>query len=188
MIIARDVVIEAGARTLLSDASVSVQTGDKIGLVGPNGAGKTTFMRSLAGETEPASGHIARSGRIGYLSQEAALDRARRRRDHGARAHSDGAVDRRSRAPHGTDPQGDGGHATGEERDRLIKRFARLEDEFTAAGGYVAKAEAKRFAFSLGIEQRGAGSARRHDVRRGQRRRVELAQDPLRRDRRAAAR
>jgi ATPase subunit of ABC transporter with duplicated ATPase domains len=64
--------------------------------------------------------------------------------------------------------------ADGDERDRLIKRFSRLEDEFTAAGGYVAKAEAKRFAFSLGIgsdelEQLAA------TMSGGQRRRVELA-------------
>ena len=39
MLIARDLAIEAGIRTLLQDASFSVQSGDKIGLVGRNGAG-----------------------------------------------------------------------------------------------------------------------------------------------------
>src|SRR5690606_14773360 len=70
MLIARDLVIEAGIRTLIRDASFSVQAGDKIGLVGRNGAGKTTLMRTLHGELEPAGGVILRSGRIGYFSQE----------------------------------------------------------------------------------------------------------------------
>jgi ATPase subunit of ABC transporter with duplicated ATPase domains len=64
--------------------------------------------------------------------------------------------------------------ASPEERDKLIHRFARLDDEFSARGGYVAKAEAKRFASGLGIgddelEQTLA------TMSGGQRRRVELA-------------
>jgi ATPase subunit of ABC transporter with duplicated ATPase domains len=173
LIIARDVVVEAGARTLLSDASVSVQTGDKIGLVGPNGAGKTTFMRSLAGETEPAEGHIARSGRIGYLSQEAALielaDGEITAFERILTARAIGDLERRMERTRREMEDSDG-----DERDHLIKRFSRLDDEFTAAGGYIAKAEAKRFAHSLGIasdelEQLVA------TMSGGQRRRVELA-------------
>ena len=73
VILARDLTIEAGIRTLLHGASLNLQSGDKVGLVGRNGAGKTTLMRTLAGELNPAEGHLARSGRLGYLSQESAL-------------------------------------------------------------------------------------------------------------------
>ena len=73
MIIARDIAIEAGVRRLISHASFTVNSGDKIGLVGPNGAGKTTLLRTLAGELEPEEGSIVRAKVIGYLSQEAAL-------------------------------------------------------------------------------------------------------------------
>ena len=73
MIIARDLVVEAGIRTLVSGASFALHPGDKVGLVGQNGAGKTTLLRTLAGLREPTAGTVARSGRIGYLSQEAAL-------------------------------------------------------------------------------------------------------------------
>lgn len=173
MIIARDVHVEAGARTLLSDASVSVQAGDKIGLVGPNGAGKTTFMRSLAGETEPADGHIARSGNVGYLSQEAALvelaDAEITAFERILTARAIGDLERRMERTRREMERADG-----EKRDLLIKRFSRLEDEFTAAGGYVAKAEAKRFAFSLGIESDELDQLVA-TMSGGQRRRVELA-------------
>ncbi|HSM43840.1 MAG TPA: ATP-binding cassette domain-containing protein, partial [Acidimicrobiia bacterium] len=54
MLIARDLRIDAGIRTLIRDVSFSVQSGDRIGLVGRNGAGKTTLMRTLMGELQPA--------------------------------------------------------------------------------------------------------------------------------------
>ncbi|MDP1633026.1 MAG: ABC-F family ATP-binding cassette domain-containing protein [Caulobacter sp.] len=42
---------------------------ERTGLVGRNGVGKTTLLRLLTGEQDPASGTIARSGRIGVLRQ-----------------------------------------------------------------------------------------------------------------------
>lgn len=173
MIIARDVAVEVGPRILVSGASFSVHAGDKIGLVGPNGAGKTTLLRILAGEREPDGGTIRRSGVIGYLSQEAALrgladnevtalERVLTARDIG---NLERRIERVRRQMEDT---------VGSERDRLIRQFGRLEDEFTASGGYVAKAEAKRFAAAVGI----AGDDLEQLVvtmSGGQRRRVELA-------------
>jgi ATPase subunit of ABC transporter with duplicated ATPase domains len=173
VIIARDVAIEAGARRLVSDASFSIHAGDRIGLVGANGAGKTTLLRTLAGQREPAAGSVLRSGIIGYLSQEAALeepaDREMTALERVLTAREIGTLERRmEQTRHAMET------ATGAERDRLIRRFSRLDDEFTARGGYVAIAEAKRFASSLGI---GAGELEQETgtMSGGQRRRVELA-------------
>ncbi|HEX9856478.1 MAG TPA: ABC-F family ATP-binding cassette domain-containing protein [Acidimicrobiia bacterium] len=173
MIIARDVTIEAGVRTLISGASFSLHDGDRVGLVGPNGAGKTTLMRTLAGERDPAAGTIARSGRIGYLSQEAALqqllDAEVTALERILTARSIGDLERRIEKT-----RREMEAAAGVERDRLIARFSRLEDEFTAAGGYVAKAEAKRFAHSLGIASDELDQLAA-TMSGGQRRRIELA-------------
>src|ERR1700754_1715046 len=49
-------------RVLLSDASFRVGEGSVAALVGPNGAGKTTLLRLVAGDLEPQSGSVARSG------------------------------------------------------------------------------------------------------------------------------
>ncbi|RPI21201.1 MAG: ABC transporter ATP-binding protein, partial [Actinobacteria bacterium] len=172
MLLVREISIEAGARTLITGATFSVQAGDKVGLVGPNGAGKTTLLRSLSGAVGPAGGTIQRSGRIGYLSQEAAVaklpDEETTALERILSARDIGDLERRIEATRKTMER-----AEGVERDRVIARFSRLEDEFTARGGYVAKAEAKRFAHSLGIssselEQRVA------TMSGGQRRRVEL--------------
>ena len=70
VITATDLELRAGSRILLSDATLRVQPGDRIGLVGRNGAGKTTSMRVLAGEGEPYGGTVAANGPVGYLPQD----------------------------------------------------------------------------------------------------------------------
>ncbi len=173
MLLVRDLAIDAGARRLLSDVSFSVQGGDKIGFVGPNGAGKTTLLKSLADLTEPAEGSIVRSGSVGYLSQEAALedleDQGVTALERVLMARDIGTIERKMEV---TRSRMEGVGSV--ERDRLIHRFSRLEDEFTARGGYVAKAEAKRFASAVGI---GADELEQPvpTMSGGQRRRVELA-------------
>lgn len=54
---------------ILDNVSVSVNQGEKIGLVGVNGTGKTTFMKLLDGKVKPTSGKIQRSGNSFYVPQ-----------------------------------------------------------------------------------------------------------------------
>jgi ATP-binding cassette subfamily F protein uup len=58
-------------RTLLRDASLFVEKGDRIGILGRNGAGKSTLLRMLAGLEPPDAGKITRGSgaRISYLPQ-----------------------------------------------------------------------------------------------------------------------
>ena len=62
-------------RVLFENASVTLSTGDRVGLVGLNGCGKTTLLRILSGEIEPESGTVrrGRGARIGILDQDPAL-------------------------------------------------------------------------------------------------------------------
>lgn len=48
----------------LDDLNLSLQEGDRVGLIGRNGAGKSTLLRVLAGIYPPTSGQIYTSGRI----------------------------------------------------------------------------------------------------------------------------
>jgi ATPase subunit of ABC transporter with duplicated ATPase domains len=173
VIVVKDLVVQAGIRTLVSGASFALHPGDKVGLVGRNGAGKTTLLRTLAGMGSPAEGTIARSGRIGYLSQEAALPAVDHQGatalDRVLAAREIGSVQRRMEDTRRMMEQ-----AADDHRDRLIRRYARLEAEFEAGGGYRAEAEARRMAASVGIandEMARPVSA----MSGGQRRRVELA-------------
>jgi len=58
-------------KTLLSDVSLSIDKGDKIGVIGANGAGKSTLLRLLAQVEEPDEGTVTKySGvRLQYLHQ-----------------------------------------------------------------------------------------------------------------------
>lgn len=61
-------------RTLFQEASLQVNSGEKIGLVGPNGAGKSTLISLIMGETSPDEGSVNfdRRATIGFLPQETA--------------------------------------------------------------------------------------------------------------------
>ncbi len=49
-----------GMRQLLNDASLDVDSGDKIGIMGINGTGKSTLLRLLARTEEPDEGTVQR--------------------------------------------------------------------------------------------------------------------------------
>jgi len=54
------VTVVHGVRAVLSDVSLGVQTGDRIGVLGLNGSGKTTLLAVLAGLAAPDSGRVSR--------------------------------------------------------------------------------------------------------------------------------
>jgi lipopolysaccharide transport system ATP-binding protein len=51
----------------LTDISLDIVSGDRIGIIGHNGAGKSTLLRLLSGIYEPTSGSITRSGTVASL-------------------------------------------------------------------------------------------------------------------------
>jgi ATPase subunit of ABC transporter with duplicated ATPase domains len=55
-------------RSLFSDLDLSFGP-ERTGLVGRNGVGKTTLFRLIAGETTPASGNVAATGKLAVLAQ-----------------------------------------------------------------------------------------------------------------------
>lgn len=64
--------IAAGSRNVtvvnaLSQINLSLQAGDRVGLVGHNGAGKTSLLRVLAGVYEPTEGSMRVEGSITSL-------------------------------------------------------------------------------------------------------------------------
>ncbi|XXG99023.1 hypothetical protein Hte_005357 [Hypoxylon texense] len=58
---------------VLQDINLSINMGDRIGVVGLNGSGKSTLIKLLAEETRPTSGTSAKHPRLklGYYSQHA---------------------------------------------------------------------------------------------------------------------
>lgn len=59
---ARNVTKRFGSFVALSDISVDVSEGERIGIIGPNGSGKTTLINCIAGRFRPEAGSIAFGG------------------------------------------------------------------------------------------------------------------------------
>ncbi len=167
MITATGLELRAGARILLSDTTLRVQPGDRIGLVGRNGAGKTTSLKVLAGEAEPYTGTIARTSEVGYLPQDPRtgdLNVTARDRVLSARG-LDTILAEMQKLQIQLEESAD---------DKLVRRYGRLEDQFASLGGYAAEAEAARICANLGLPDRVLAQTI-GTLSGGQRRRIELA-------------
>ncbi len=123
-----------GDRLILDRVSLSLDRGERIGLVGRNGAGKSTLLRMLEGVFRPTDGTVslASGARAGYLAQDPDIDR-----EHTVREVADGAF------AHLRDLHGqletiyhDVGDAEGESLDKLLRRQGEIEKRIEAAGGY----------------------------------------------------
>ncbi|MDR3050561.1 MAG: ABC-F family ATP-binding cassette domain-containing protein [Oscillospiraceae bacterium] len=65
-----------GANEVLRDIYLTLQQGQRMGLVGVNGSGKSTLFKLLVGLETPDAGHIhiARGLKVGYLPQQNAVE------------------------------------------------------------------------------------------------------------------
>jgi len=65
-----------GTHEVLRDVSLTLQDGEKMGLVGVNGSGKSTMMKIIAGEETADEGtlSIQKGLRLGYLAQQGELN------------------------------------------------------------------------------------------------------------------
>ena len=168
MISTQDLELRVGARLLLSDVSLRVGPGDRVGLVGRNGAGKTTLTKVLAGEAQPTAGTVTRSGTVGYLPQDPRTgDLSVIARDRILSARGLDETVQRLRAA-------EEAMANADDMDRAMRRYANAEAAFLAAGGYAAESEAAAIASSLGLPTRVLGQPL-ETLSGGQRRRIELA-------------
>ncbi|NHU84010.1 ABC-F family ATP-binding cassette domain-containing protein [Kocuria sp. JC486] len=170
MITVSNLELRAGARLLMDQVNFRVQRGDKIGLVGRNGAGKTTMTKVLAGQTLPADGTVTRTGTIGYLPQDPKVeDMEQLARDRIFSARGLAEVIARMRVA-----EEDMANPNDAVREKAMKRYARLEAEFVAGGGYAAESEAATITANLDLPERVLNQPLR-TLSGGQRRRVELA-------------
>ncbi|HET7270722.1 MAG TPA: ABC-F family ATP-binding cassette domain-containing protein [Rubrobacter sp.] len=149
VIVARDLVkYHGGDLKVLSGATLSVEAGEKVGLVGRNGAGKTTLLDILAGNTEPDSGSVEHPGgaKVGMTTQKLYL---------GER----GALSLEQEIISAFEPlmvrekelEVLGTRLSEDPTDALMERYGRLQSEFERDGGYEYRARAASTLSSLGF-------------------------------------
>ncbi|MFM9994609.1 MAG: ABC-F family ATP-binding cassette domain-containing protein [Phycisphaerales bacterium] len=161
-----------GDRVILDGCSISIEPGERVGVVGRNGSGKTTLLKVLAGRLTPDSGLVSlqRGSRVGYLSQDPTLDP-----DETLRDAAEGAFDELHRL-HGEQHElyermaGVGGDAL----DRLMKQQAELERRIEAAGGYAIDHKIDAVLHGLGFTD-AQFTIKTRDLSGGQRGRLALA-------------
>lgn len=68
----KNISMSYGSAPLLDGADLTIQAGERIGLIGRNGAGKSTLLKVIEGSVDPEAGdHIAEPGlTTGKLVQE----------------------------------------------------------------------------------------------------------------------
>lgn len=62
-----------GVNVILEDINLTLQDGQRMGLVGVNGSGKSTLLKVICGEEQPDSGTVSlvKGWKVGYLTQQA---------------------------------------------------------------------------------------------------------------------
>ncbi len=167
---AKDLRRTYGIREVLRGASLSIDEGERVGLVGRNGSGKSTLAKILAGVEEPDSGEVVRRSelRVGYLAQEPDFEPGQRAVDAvlSGLTRWQAALDRHTEvsALLAADP--------GARLDALLREQAELAAKVERLGGWELSHEALALLGHVGIAD---PEALVDSMSGGERRRVALA-------------
>src|SRR3954471_1109343 len=146
MLVAQNLTVEIGGKTIVDGIGLQVRAGDKVGLVGRNGAGKTTLFKVLGGAGTPRGGTVKRTGDTGYLSQDPRQDAVPDDTNCLAHVLSGRGLDEAAarleklRVALEEDPS-----------DHNIERFSKAQERFEMDGGYAAESEVRKLVDRLGL-------------------------------------
>jgi ATP-binding cassette, subfamily F, member 3 len=133
---------------VLSGATLSVEAGEKVGLVGRNGAGKTTLLEILAGNSRPDEGSVEYPGeaKVGMTAQKLYAGERGKRSVEEEISSAFEPLMRRERELEELGAQLSDGPT-----DALMERYGRLQSQFERDGGYDYRARAASTLSSLGF-------------------------------------
>jgi ATPase subunit of ABC transporter with duplicated ATPase domains len=139
-----------GRQILFLEASLSVNRGERVGLVGPNGSGKSTIFRLIVGEEPTDGGQVIldRGTTIGYFSQDVGEMKGRPVVEEtmaGAGEISDVLHELHTLEHAMADP------ARADELEQLIDRFGHVQARFDELGGYALEARTREILAGLGF-------------------------------------
>ncbi len=133
---------------VLSGATLSVEAGEKVGLVGRNGAGKTTLLEILAGNSRPDEGSVEYPGeaKVGMTAQKLYAGERGNRSVEEEISSAFEPLMRRER-----ELEELGAQLSDDPTDALMERYGRLQSQFERDGGYDYRARAASTLSSLGF-------------------------------------
>ncbi|MFN3168234.1 MAG: ABC-F family ATP-binding cassette domain-containing protein [Phycisphaeraceae bacterium] len=169
-----NLVFSFGDRTVLDGVNLTVSAGEHVGLVGRNGCGKSTLLKLVAGiEThKPDAGQVqlARGATAGYLKQDHHFDPHKTLREEAGAAFAE--LEQLHKQL--DDVAHQMGEADGDELEKLLKKYERLEQAMQAAGGYAVDHKIDQTLHGLGLEDN-VFTVKCGDLSGGQKGRLALA-------------
>lgn len=140
-----------GANLVLSDVSLEIKKGDKVGLIGRNGTGKTTLMSLINGSDQPDGGTLstARGARIASLAQIPRFEETKTVYEvlHTAFENlleMQQEMVRLEEAMSGVSTSS---------MNEMLQRYGQLQEQFQLRGGYEMESSILRVANGLGISK-----------------------------------
>lgn len=139
-----------GRQVILDGANLTLNLGERYGLVGVNGAGKSTLIRLLAGELQAHRGEVQRAARVsvGYLTQDTQLE-SDEPLLHAVRAAAFAELLRTERRLEELSQR----MGAGEQDEEVLEEYGRLHERFEAADGYAMQARCETTLMGLGFDE-----------------------------------
>ena len=145
---ATNISLQFGDDIILDSISLTVEPGERVGIVGRNGCGKSTLIKILAGVLNPTDGSIsANKATIGYLHQNPELNPNHTLRQAVASAF-DHIKELDAKLHEIFDKMA---NADQDELDRLLREQTRIEHEIEASGGLVNDHKVDQILHGLGF-------------------------------------
>ncbi len=140
-----------GAISALRDATLSVGSGEVVGLIGPNGAGKTTLLNSIAGLLKPSVGTVVFEGEdVTGRSAERLLRSGLALVPEHRRIFTDMTVEENLKIGGITQP----GANREQDLNEMAELFTVLRSKWNTAAGFLSGGEAQQLAIARALMSR----------------------------------
>jgi len=147
-----DIDYRYGSQIIFDEASLKVDNGWTVGLIGPNGSGKTTLFRLLTGQEVEEAGVVSIPGgtTIGYFNQKVGEMSGCSPVEQAVRCAGRVAELRVILADLEEDLADPDKF---DDLDRIMVKYAKVQDEFQILGGYDVEARAREVLSGLGFSE-----------------------------------
>lgn len=144
-----------GIDIILENATLSINEGEKVGLIGANGAGKSTLFKIITGNLDYDEGElfIDKSKVVGYLSQHLSLETNNTIYDEVLSVFKELTDIELKLKSLEEKLNEEYDHEKADYHDKLIKDFTTLNDIYTNKGGFTYKGEISRVLKGIGFSE-----------------------------------